>query len=287
MLYGAGDPRGRQPSQTSAQALGLEDLRAFHAAYFVPDHAILGVRGDFDGKAMLAKLEKLFGAWPRKATPKPELPPLTQTPQRKIYYVHRPGLRQTNIAMGHFGVNLLDPDMQKIEVFNLIFGSGSMSNRLFRSVRSEKGFAYSVSGRVRGNIDRGLFLILCQTKPDSTVDAIETVFGEIEKIRSAPPSPDEMRGAADATINSFVFEFEDAGDVLHKSMDIAFYGYPEDYWDGYLKRIRAVTAADVTAMAVKHVRPEEILTVVVGDEALFGRPLSDLGEVVRVTPDWK
>ena len=65
---------------------------------------------------------------------------------------------------------------------NEILG-GSFTSRLFKNVRSRMGLAYSVSGRYSSNFDYpGMFYVVCQTKSESTVKAIQAMIEEVRKI---------------------------------------------------------------------------------------------------------
>jgi zinc protease len=48
---------------------------------------------------------------------------------------------------------------------------------------------------------------------------------------------------------------------------IGFYGLPLDYLDHWIERIRAVSVQDVRAAFRKHVHPEALSTVIVGEAA--------------------
>jgi zinc protease len=282
LVYGKQSPWARYETEESLKHISRKDLKNFHRRAFVPENILLGAYGDFRPEAMLQKLEGAFGDWEPREAVLPELPKVEDRLARRVYYIPRTNLKQTNIRIGHLGVNRHDPDIRRIEVMNHIFGSGG-SSRLFLKVRSEKGLAYSVWGGVRDGLDRGTFSVGCSTKPETTVEAIEAILVEIERLRAEPPTEEELRRARLSTVNSFVFQFEEASDVLWKSIENHFFGYPENYWDTYLDKIRAVTAEQVLAAARKHIDPEKTVILVVGDESKFDRPLSTLGEVTTLS----
>jgi predicted Zn-dependent peptidase len=282
LVYGKQSPWARYETEESLKRISQKDLKDFHRRVFVPENILLGAYGDFGPEAMLQKLEEAFGDWEPREAVLPELPKVEDRLARRVYYIPRANLKQTNIRIGHLGVNRHDPNIRRIEVMNHIFGT-SMSSRLFMRVRSEKGLAYSVWGGVRDGLDLGTFSVGCSTKPETTVEAVEAILVEIERLRAEPPTEEELLRARRSTVNSFVFQFEDAGDVLWKSIENHFFGYPENYWDTYLEKIRAVTAEQVLAMARKHMNPEKTVILVVGDESKFDKPLSTLGEVTTLS----
>jgi predicted Zn-dependent peptidase len=283
LVYGKQSPWGRYETEESLRHISRKDLKDFHRRAFVPENILLGAYGDFRPEAMLQKLEEAFGDWEPREAMLPELPKVEDRLARRVYYVPRANLEQTSIRIGHLGVNRHDTDIRRIEVMNHIFGSGGLSSRLFLKVRSEKGLAYSVGGGVGDGLDRGEFSVDCSTKPETTVEAIETILAEIERLRAEPPTEEELRRARLSTVNSFVFQFEEASDVLWKSIENHFFGYPENYWDTYLEKIRAVTAEQVLSAARKHMDPEKTVILVVGDESKFDRLLSTLGEVTTLS----
>ena len=64
------------------------------------------------------------------------------------------------------------------------------------------------------------------------------------------------------------------------------YGYPDDYFSTYARRVRALGEADLDAAARKFIRPDEVIWVVVGDLAQMEKGIRELnlGEVTRSMP---
>src|SRR4029077_20384880 len=60
LVYGTASPWARLPSEDSVTRIGRHELVEFHRLYIHPNNAVLGVAGDFDGKAMKRLLEETF-----------------------------------------------------------------------------------------------------------------------------------------------------------------------------------------------------------------------------------
>ena len=58
---------------------------------------------------------------------------------------------------------------------------------------------------------------------------------------------------------------------------MATYGIDDDFYDGYVARVMAVTSEDVQRVAREHVRPDRSVVVVVGDRATVEEGLRGLG----------
>ena len=118
------------------------------------------------------------------------------------------------------------------------------------------------------------------TKSESTVQAIEEVMGEIERIRAEPVTDAELRTAKDSVLNSFVFNFDTKGKTLGRLMRYLYWDYPRDFIFQYRDKLAAVTKEDVQRVAKEYLHPKSMKLVVVGKPSDFDRPLEDLGEEV-------
>jgi len=279
--YGADSPYSRHSEYATVAAVTRQDLLDWHARSLQPGNVILGVAGDFDGKALEAELRRRFGGWPR-GTPAPRTPPPVAETRPGVYFVAKEDVNQSNIAMVHLGITRDNPDFYAVEVMNQMFGGG-FSGRLFTNVRSRKGLAYSVGGGVGAEMDHpGLFEVWTATKSGSTAAAIEALYEEIDALIKTPPSAEELASAKDKILNSFVFNFDSKEKVLLEQMVYEFYGYPLDSLARYRREIEKVTAQDVERVARRYVHKDRVALLVVGKADEFDRPLSAFGPVVTL-----
>ncbi len=182
LLWGADTPYGRVPEYDTVASVTRDDLLAFHQRFAHPNNIIIGISGDFDSKAMEARLRKTFESWKRgQAATTPEIVPKAS---RGIFFVPKDDVTQSTIVLLHPGTRKDDPDYHAIQVLNEVFGGG-FSGRLMNRIRTEKGLAYSVGGGIGTEYDRpGRFLINMGTKSESTLEAIGSLYAEMESIRS-------------------------------------------------------------------------------------------------------
>jgi zinc protease len=273
--YGADSPYARQAEYASIAAVTREDLVAWHRAHVHPNNILVSVIGDFDARAMEARLRKAFGSWAKgPAVPRPEI--TFRDPKPGVYLVAKDDVTQSNVRLVHLGIQRDNPDYFAVEVMNEIFGGG-FSARLFSNVRSKKGLAYGVGGGVGNAWDHpGLFQVVLGTKSETTVAGIEALMEEIDGINTRPPTDDELRRAKDAILNSFVFRFDSKGKVLAEKLLYEFYGYPPDFLERYRTAVEAVTAQEVARVAAKYVHKDRLAVLVVGKPDAFDKPLASL-----------
>jgi zinc protease len=281
LAYGAQNPYARVPEYATIAAITRQDLLNWYQTYVHPNNIILGVVGDFDASAMEAKLRVAFDAWPRgPAAPKEDIP--LQSAKPGYYLVPKEDVNQSNIQMVALGTRRDDPDYYAIRVFNEAFGGG-FSSRLFRDLRTGKGLAYGVGGGIGTTFDhQGVLRLAMGTKSQSTVEAIQGLFQEIDDLPTHPITEAEIKLAKDSILNSFVFNFDSPDKVLRERMAYEFYGYPQDYLERFRAGVEKVQAADVARVAAKYMHKEKLAVLVVGNTAEFDKPLSSLGPVTTV-----
>lgn len=281
-LYGD-HPYGRVLEWETVKKLTRDDLISWCQTYFAPNNVMLGISGDFDPGLVVEKIKKVFAAWQKKTINFPEIPKVAEKPAPGIFVIDKSNLNQTNILMGHLGVDFTNPDIYALNVMNYILGGGGFTSRMTSRVRSDLGLAYSVGTQFNTNSrDLGTFSASCQTKTETTHKAAAEMLSVIKKMREAPPSADELKTAKDAYINRFVFQFTSASAVVGNLMGLDYYGRDPNFYKNYLDNIRKVTVEDVFRVAKTYLKPENLTMVVVGNVSGFDADLSDLGSTVKV-----
>jgi len=281
LAYGKDNPYAREEQYATVAAVTRQDLVNWHQQYVHPNNIIFGISGDFDPKAMEAKLRQAFEAWPKGAQAKD---PEVKFPPTKpgYYFIEKTDVNQSTIAMVDLGILRDNPDYFAVSVMNEIFGGG-FSSRLFNNVRAAKGLAYSVGGGVGSSFNHpGMTNIRMQTKSETTVVGVQALYEEIDKMHDKAPDADELKRAKDQILNSFIFRFDTPEKVLREKMAYEFYHYPLDFLERYRGEIEKVTAEQVQAVAKKYLQKDKLAVLVLGNDPNFDKPLSSLGPVTKV-----
>jgi zinc protease len=120
------------------------------------------------------------------------------------------------------------------------------------------------------------------TKSESTVEAVQGLFEEVDKLNSHPITEEEAQRAKDSILNSFVFNLDSAEKILRERMAYEFYGYPADFLERYRAGIEKVQTPSVTAAGTKYLHKEQMPVLVIGNTKEFDKPLTSLGPVTNV-----
>ncbi|HSL84783.1 MAG TPA: pitrilysin family protein [Thermoanaerobaculia bacterium] len=282
-VYGPGSPYARTPTFATLTAIERDDLLAWHRTYYRPDRTILGLSGDFEPEAALALVRDAFGDWrpPAGAEPAPGAPEgaYREEPAPGVFVAEKSDITQSNIALGLLGIVKSHPDFYAVEVMNEVLG-GSMTSRLFSEVRTRKGLAYAVGGRVGSGWDHpGATILFTTTKVETTGEAIRALLEEARGMTARPPTDEEVARAKRAILASFVFRIDSPRRVLEQQLTFEYFGYPLDWLSTYRDRIEAVTPEAVRRAAAEHLRPDSFSIVVVGPAEGRDVDLSTFGPV--------
>src|SRR5664279_428031 len=265
LAFGKDNPYAREEEYATIAAVKRQDLLDWHKQYVYPNNIIVGVSGEFDPKAMEAKLRQAFESWPKGTQAKD--PDVKFTAAKPGYYfVQKADVNKSSISMVDLGILRNNPDYFAVSVMNEIFGGG-FSSRLFNNVRATKGLAYSVGGGVGTSFNHpGMTRIQMQTKSESTVAGIQALYEEVDLMHDKAPDASELKRAKDQILNSFIFRFDSPEKVLREKMTYEFYHYPLDFLEKYRGEIDKVTGDQVLQVAKKYLQKDKLAVLIVGND---------------------
>ncbi len=283
LIYGADSPFARTVTYDTLASITRDDLVAWHARDFHPNRIIIGVHGDIVEADALAAIRRVFGDWPAGPDAPVTFPePAPQSPAG-IFQAVKADVAQSSIRIGHQGALLsTHPDYYPVQILNEVL-AGSFTSRLFSTVRTEKGLAYSVGGSVGSQFTRiAPFVMATSTKTSTTIEAIRALVDEARRIVDEPPTAAEIARAKQSILNSFIFNAATTQQVLAQQLTYEYYDAPRDWLERYRAGIEAVTEAQVAEVAKKYIHPDRFAILVVGPEDGRDAPLSSLGEVTTL-----
>ncbi len=277
VLYGARHPKGygQLGTEPAIRKVTRDDLVDFWRRHYVPGNAALVVSGDIARGELKTLVEARFAAWPRAELPGGG-PGEPAGSRARLVMVDQPGAVQTALRVTSMGVARDTPDFAALQVLNGAFG-GMFSSRLNNNLRETKGYTYGISSYFRYDRTPGPFVIAGSVRRDATGASVREVFRELGEMRDAPLPAAELAAARDAQVLSLPGAFETGADIGASLADIFIYKLPLDYYARLPAQLNAVTAAQVQAAARKHLAPEKMVVVAVGDRKRILPQLQPLG----------
>jgi predicted Zn-dependent peptidase len=220
------------------------------------------------------------------------VPPVTADDTGRVIIVDRPGAVQTQLLIGRVGADRHDR-VWPAQVLGTYCLGGTLTSRLDRVLREEKGYTYGV--RAFGQVLR--------SAPDGSGTAMLAISGSIDTPNTGPALDDLWKvlrtlaaeGLTDAerdvAVQNLVgvapLKFETAAAVASTLADQVEQHLPDDYQATLYQQLAATGTVEATAAAVRAFPVDRLVTILVGDAAQIEEPVKALGigEVSVVSAD--
>ena len=278
VVYGANPYARIAPTAASLNRIDRAALESFQHARLAPNEAVLLLIGKLPPRAEIMRLVgQQFGSWQRQkppAAPGGAIP----APRRQIELVDRPHSAQADIAVGRRAVTRSDPDHIPLLVAANILGGGA-SSRMFTDIREKQGFAYDAHTEFARRKDAGTFAAVTEVRNEVFAPALKAVLEELTRMAREPVSGAELAVTQNRISGTFLLPLETQDGLAAQVITVKLMGLPNDYLEKFTSRVRAVTPAQVQAVARKYMDPEQADIVVVGDASQVQKPLEQFGSV--------
>jgi zinc protease len=282
LVYGAQHPYGRYASTESTRALDQARVRAFHAARYRPETSTLILVGDVNPAQMQPMVAAAFGGWRAQGSGAalPDPAPAPDIARTVIYLIDKPAAAQSEIRIGHPGVARSHPDYYALLVMNTMLGA-TFTSRLNTNLRETHGWSYGARSSYQMLRGAGPFTAQAGVQTNATDSALVEFFSELNRIRREPPGAEELQKIKNYVALGLPGQLETTRQISGQLANLETYGLDASFYDDYVARIMAVTAADVQRVANQHVRPDRAVVVVVGDRSVVEQAVraANLGPV--------
>ena len=271
LLYGNGHPYANpltgSGTKESVAKLTREDLIKFHDTWLRPGNSTLVVVGDTTLADVTPKLEKLFAGWKGGNPPAKNVKTVPVATKSSVYLIDKPGALQSVIVAGVVAPPRANPQEIAIEAMNNSLG-GMFGARLNMNLREDKHWSYGARTVVRDARSQRPFYAVAPVQTDKTKEAMVEMNKEFRGIvGNNPISSDELKKIQANETLKLPGSRETLEALSQSIVDLVQFGLPDDYYDTYAGKVRALKTSDVNAAAKEVVRADNLTWIVVGDRA--------------------
>ena len=260
-VYGE-HPYALAPTPETVARIERADVQNFYRANYVAERAVITIIGDTDRAGAERVATQLSEALPRSLVAPAALPAVTP-PRAETLRIAHPAT-QSHILLGLPAIARDDPDYFPLLVGNYTLGGSGLVSRLFLEVREKRGYAYSVYSTFLPLAQEGPFQIGLQTKREQADEALARVRIVFDEFLARGPSAAELKAAKQNLVGGFALRIDSNRKLLEQTALIGYYRLPLAWLDDFASRVEKVSVADVRAAFARHVRPDRLVTVVVG-----------------------
>ena len=256
-------------SISRAQALTLDQVKAFYKDFYGPQDANLVVVGDFDPKEIRPVVEQAFGDWKsphayhRIASSFHDVAGDSikiETPDKANAYF----FAQQNLELKD-----TDPDYAAMVLAGYMMGGGFLNSRLASRIRQKDGLSYGVGGYITGHpVDPvGSFFTYAIYAPENGDKLVADFKEEVQKVIDSGFTAEEIEAAKTGWLQ---------GQQLSRAQDPSLAGQISQnlYFDRTFKydadlesKVRSLTPAQINAAVKRHLDLSKTIIVKAGDFA--------------------
>ena len=288
LKYGADHPYGEFQSEATVEKITRADLEAYYKKYYRPNVAYLVIVGDITPEQAKIQANKYFGSWQRANVTNAKF----KTPQapagNQVAFVPLTGAVQSVIDIT-YPIDLKPGTQDNIvaNVLNNVLGGSGFQARLMQNLREDKAYTYGAYSEISSDEFVGYFSAGASVRNEVTDSSIVQFLFEMDRLVNEPIADSTLQTIKNIMTGSFARSLERPQTIANFAFNIEKYGLPKDYYETYLQKLNAVTAADVQAMAKRLIKPSNAYITVVGNKEIIGtlKMFAASGKVDVYNPD--
>lgn len=250
------------------EKLQRKDIEAFYRARYNARGAVISLMGDVSRTEAMAIAENLTRDLPGNTVTETiaaaiDTLPMVSEPVAETRRIPHPAT-QSHIMLAYPGLTRSDPDYYPLLVGNYILGGGGFASRLMEEIRQKRGLAYSVHSSLSPFRQAGPFEIGLQTRKEQSEEALSLTKKVLADFIAGGPTGKELIAARRNIIDGFPLRIDSNQKIIEYLALIGFYQLPLTYLEDYLVAVEKVTAAQIREAYQRRIRPEGMVTVIVG-----------------------
>jgi zinc protease len=239
-------PYARSPlgSEIGLRAVGVNDVRAWHASQILTGHSVLAVAGDVEpaeaARLVAAAFDDLKSAKRRPVAAPGWVDHVTQ----RVEYRDK---AQSALVLAFPAPARTDAD-RFASVLLATIASG-LGGRFFDELRDKQSLAYTVHASHVSRLMGGMFVSYIAMSPEKEEAARQGLLREFDRLRQIAVTDEEIERAKTYATGTRAIAQQSGAVVLSEIIDAWAYGSGLGELDEWDARIRAVTADDIQRLA--------------------------------------
>ena len=189
---------------------------------------------------MSAAINKAFGNW--KPGPEIYTPPVQPIVKQDTLIIDRKDAPQTTLLIGLPILQPKDKDYVGMYVTDALLG-GSFGSRITSNIREIKGYTYSPFSSILNRRGVSVWSESADVTSEHTIDALNEIEKEINRLRDEPPSAEELKGIQNYLAGIFVLQNSTPGGIIGQLQFLDKHGLPGSYVANFVKNIHSITPA--------------------------------------------
>ena len=241
------------------EKFGKNDILAYMDKRYLPDNMVISMAGNIDVKLAENIVEEHFSVLERRCCKRE--PVKVELKGKSLY--KKKDIEQVHIAIAYPTVKRYDELFDATQIMNAILG-GSMSSRLFQTVREDLGLAYTVYSYTSTYCETGALAVYAGVNSEKYIQSAEAIYRCINELKNKNISEDEFLRGKEQLISSQIFAQEStSSQMLLFGKELLYRGKIYNF-QNRVNQISSVTLKDVLTAVEANFDEKYKATAIVG-----------------------
>ena len=230
--------------------------------HYRPERMVLFVLGNVSTKQVIASAERELGELYSSAssTSRTSSTSLISSPSSfsRTYKRHT---HQTHIMLGSHAYPIGHPKQLTMYLLNNILGGGSMSSRLYLSLREKHGLVYNIDSQAVPLSDTGYWNIYMACEPQHKEQCLELCHKELKTLRDVRLTSSQLQRALRQLEGQMAISAENQENNALAMAKQMLYHHRAPAWQETFAKVTEITPTQLQEVANEVFAPEKIYTL--------------------------
>ena len=232
------------------------------AQHYRPEHMVLFVLGNVSTKQVIASAERELGV----ISSTDSTTTATSTSNRTsastaTTRTYRRHTHQTHIMLGSHAYPIGHPKQLTMYLLNNILGGGSMSSRLYLSLREKHGLVYNIDSQAVPLSDTGYWNIYLACEPQHKDQCLELCHKELQQLRDTTLTSAQLQRALRQLEGQMAISAENQENNALAMAKQMLYHHHAPAWQETFAKVKEITPAQLQEVANEVFAPDKIYTL--------------------------
>ena len=229
--------------------------------HYRPERMVLFVLGDVSTQQVISSAEKELLSYSPSPIANSQSPIAnSQSPiaYRRTYKRHT---HQTHIMLGSHAYPIGHPKQLTMYLLNNILGGGSMSSRLYLSLREKHGLVYNIDSQAVPLSDTGYWNIYLACEPQHKEQCLELCHKELKQLRDTTLTSAQLQRALRQLEGQMAISAENQENNALAMAKQMLYHHHAPAWQETFAKVQQITPTQLQDVANEVFAPERIYTL--------------------------
>ena len=241
------------------------------AQHYRPERMVLFVQGNVSTKQVIAAAEKeLLASLPianseASHSQSPiayNLSPIAYSPSPIAYSrTYKRHTHQTHVMLGSHTYPIGHPKQLTMFLLNNILGGGSMSSRLYLSLREKYGLVYNIDSQAVPLSDTGYWNIYLACEPQHKDQCLELCHKELKQLRDTRLTATQLQRALRQLEGQLAISAENQENNALAMAKQMLYHHRAPQWQETFAKVQQITPSQLQEVANEVFAPQKIYTL--------------------------